>query len=248
MKSRFIDPLAKSRWLTTGWTLQELIAPLSVIFLENSWDEIETKSSLQGLLSDITGINRDMFFGGSLETFSIAQRMSWASKLQTTRLEGFAYKLQPHGYIQRQNTNTLRKRRASLNRQLEEIMKALDHCSIFAWKSENSFGYDGLLARSPAAFTTGGNIIYWKIFSGPFTVTNKGIRLDLSLMVDGKYGYYLDMLARGGLKNHDMPYGQYLAFLDCRDLHHPDMLLGIWLRDLSNPEEGLERFGIGKLG
>jgi hypothetical protein len=36
----------KSRWFTRGWTLQELIAPLSVIFLDSEWKEIGTKSNL----------------------------------------------------------------------------------------------------------------------------------------------------------------------------------------------------------
>jgi hypothetical protein len=35
-----------SRWFTRGWTLQELIAPLLVIFLDSEWKEIGTKSNL----------------------------------------------------------------------------------------------------------------------------------------------------------------------------------------------------------
>lgn len=36
----------RTRWLTRGWTLQELIAPLSVIFYSKEWSELGTKSSL----------------------------------------------------------------------------------------------------------------------------------------------------------------------------------------------------------
>ena len=33
-----------SKWWTRGWTLQELLAPSSVIFYDQSWNEIGTKS------------------------------------------------------------------------------------------------------------------------------------------------------------------------------------------------------------
>jgi hypothetical protein len=37
---------SKSRWFTRGWTLQELIAPSTLIFLDQKWQEMGTKSSL----------------------------------------------------------------------------------------------------------------------------------------------------------------------------------------------------------
>ncbi|KAH8665740.1 heterokaryon incompatibility protein-domain-containing protein [Tricladium varicosporioides] len=80
-----------SRWFTRGWTLQELIAPLSVIFLDNEWQEIGTKPDLQEEISEITGIPGDFLLGDDLRHASIAQRMSWASKRETTRIEDLAY-------------------------------------------------------------------------------------------------------------------------------------------------------------
>jgi hypothetical protein len=47
---------AQSRWFTRGWTLQELLAPESVIFYWRDWTVYGTKTSLQDAISHITGI------------------------------------------------------------------------------------------------------------------------------------------------------------------------------------------------
>ena len=40
------DDFIGSRWFTRGWTLQELLAPTSVVFYDKDWIEIGTKRSL----------------------------------------------------------------------------------------------------------------------------------------------------------------------------------------------------------
>lgn len=82
---------AKSRWFTRGWTLQELIAPSSVEFYGKYWKEIGMKLSLQNQVSATTGLPVDTLKFSDMENFSIAQRMSWASKRQKTRIEDRAY-------------------------------------------------------------------------------------------------------------------------------------------------------------
>ena len=67
-----------SRWFTRGWTLQELIAPSTVIFFDEEWKELGTKASLRQEVSNRTRIPVDILSGdGDLEKFSIAQRMSY---------------------------------------------------------------------------------------------------------------------------------------------------------------------------
>ncbi|KAF5341515.1 hypothetical protein D9758_012585 [Tetrapyrgos nigripes] len=39
------------RWFTRGWTLQELLAPKDVVFLDNSWKRIGTRWSLRDIVS-----------------------------------------------------------------------------------------------------------------------------------------------------------------------------------------------------
>jgi hypothetical protein len=79
----------KSRWFTRGWTLQELIAPRDVVFLNWDWEEIGRKNSLRRLLSIITGIQHQFLF--NFEDASVAQKMLWVSGRETTRIEDLAY-------------------------------------------------------------------------------------------------------------------------------------------------------------
>jgi hypothetical protein len=78
-----------SRWFQRGWTLQELLAPRTVVFFAKDWEAIGTKASLQGAITDITGI----LLMSDPGEISIAKRMSWAAGRQTTRVEDRAYSL-----------------------------------------------------------------------------------------------------------------------------------------------------------
>ncbi|KAI1302039.1 hypothetical protein F5Y03DRAFT_396698 [Xylaria venustula] len=83
--------LAKARWVTRGWTLQELIAPPEIVFYSNTWQHLGTRSELSYHLATVTGIDEPFLTGRSLDKASIAQRMSWAAKRKTAREEDIAY-------------------------------------------------------------------------------------------------------------------------------------------------------------
>jgi ankyrin repeat protein len=178
-RTRAIGPeFSKARWFTRGWTLQELIAPSTVIFLDQKWQEIGTKSSLQQVISEITGIPTNILLGGNLEGASVAQRMSWASKRKTTRDEDLAYCLM--GMFGINMPLLYGEGERAFTRLQEEIMKVSDDHSLFAWKSSEKQG--GLLATSPAAFVNSGEVIPFNpssTLSGAITVNNKGIHLKL---------------------------------------------------------------------
>src|SRR5271168_851945 len=128
------------------------------------------------MISEITGIPTNILLGGDVEGASVAQRMSWASKRKTTRVEDLAYCLMGMFGI---NMPLLygEGERAFIRLQ-EEIIKVSDDHSLFAWKSFAN--HDGLLASSPAAFLDSGNIIPFnpsRTLSGAITVNNKGIHL-----------------------------------------------------------------------
>ncbi|CAN8098101.1 unnamed protein product [Discula destructiva] len=92
----FINEMAfsRSRWFTRGWTLQELLAPRELEFYAQDWTELGTKWSLYEQLTAITSVPRDILLGkGSLGDHSVAERMSWASNRETTRVEDMAYSL-----------------------------------------------------------------------------------------------------------------------------------------------------------
>lgn len=82
-----------SRWFTRGWTLQELLAPASVQFFSQEGKLLGDKKSLERRIHDITGISVQALQGNCLSQFSVAQRLSWAGKRQTTRKEDAAYSL-----------------------------------------------------------------------------------------------------------------------------------------------------------
>ncbi|KAH6664093.1 heterokaryon incompatibility protein-domain-containing protein, partial [Halenospora varia] len=168
----------ESRWFTRGWTLQELIAPLSVIFLDGEWQEIGTKANLQRDISEITGIPASFLLGDDLRHASVAQRMSWASKRETTRTEDLAYCLM--GLFGIYMPMLYGEGERAFIRLQEEIMRVSDDHSLFAWRSIEEHG--GILANSPAAFDNSGNIIPVSpafATSSPSTLSSRGIHLSL---------------------------------------------------------------------
>jgi hypothetical protein len=88
---RVRDVFAGSKWWTRGWTLQEFLAPGVVIFLASDWTEIGTRTSLRKIIPTICGVHEDALEGEKWRDFSVAQKMSWASQRNTTRLEDRAY-------------------------------------------------------------------------------------------------------------------------------------------------------------
>ena len=78
-----------SRWFRRGWTLQELLAPRKLVFFNRTWVELGTRTDLWPFVSMTTGIRGEVGW----EVASVAQKMSWASKRETTRSEDRAYSL-----------------------------------------------------------------------------------------------------------------------------------------------------------
>jgi hypothetical protein len=84
--------LQKSRWFKRGWTLQELIAPRDVEFLDANWTHFASKENMSAVISDITRICRDaLAMGFEPSRYCAATRMSWAALRATAREEDQAY-------------------------------------------------------------------------------------------------------------------------------------------------------------
>ena len=80
-----------SAWFTRGWTLQELIAPLSVEFFSREGLRIGDKTSLDQLLHTITSIPLAALRNCLLNQFSTSERMRWAENRVTTEEEDIVY-------------------------------------------------------------------------------------------------------------------------------------------------------------
>ncbi|KAH7327561.1 vegetative incompatibility protein HET-E-1 [Rhexocercosporidium sp. MPI-PUGE-AT-0058] len=92
-RSSWEPAFRKSRWFTRGWTLQELIAPVSVEFFSKEGVRLGTRKSLEHDIHHITGLPLTVLRGTPLSNFSISERLSWVEKRKTTRKEDKAYSL-----------------------------------------------------------------------------------------------------------------------------------------------------------
>lgn len=204
---------ANSRWFRRGWTLQELIGPSDLVFFSREWIEIGTKSTLSKELAKITGISVGILADANLlESASIAKRMSWASHRATTRVEDIAYCLM--GIFDVNMPLLYGEGEKAFIRLQEEIMKHSDDQSLFAW-TDSTAPADrpyGLLAESPMHFLNSGNIRPYREgeVSAPFSMSNKGLRIEIHLTPDGE----------------DL----YVAALDCPVPPDYEGWLGIYLK------------------
>ena len=80
-----------SGWFTRGWTLQELIAPVSVEFFSCEGHRIGDRVSLDQLLHDITGIPLAALRNCPLHEFSTSERRRWVENRRTKEEEDIVY-------------------------------------------------------------------------------------------------------------------------------------------------------------
>lgn len=217
---------ATSRWFGRGWTLQELIAPSSLIFFSEHWEPIGTKSTLYSNLSKITGIDLDVLIGTrSLDSISVANKMSWASRRQTGRPEDIAYCLM--GLFNVNMPMLYGEGDKAFLRLQEEIMKYSDDQSLFAWQDPNAFqgSYHGLLAKHPKNFFNSRNIVPYRDWEArtPFSMSNRGLCIELHL---SRYSYVQDI---------------YVAALDCPAPDNFEGFLGIYLKRISSGDRQYAR-------
>jgi DNA polymerase III delta prime subunit len=80
-----------SAWFTRGWTLQELIAPVSVEFFSSEGRRIGDKTSLDLLIHEITNIPLAALHNCPLDQFPTSERERWAENRKTTEAEDTVY-------------------------------------------------------------------------------------------------------------------------------------------------------------
>ena len=213
-----------SEWFRRGWTLQELLAPARMLFLDRDWAPIGNKQSLSSHISTAAHIAREHLF--DFATASVAQKMSWASQRMTTRVEDEAYSLfglfgihMPLLYGEGKN--------AFLRLQLE-ILKISDDVSILAW--------DGLpsrnaLAESIADFSHAERIKPTLDISYQPTLqmTSRGLVAEVMLYTDSNGGTFIP------LNVHDIWSGSLALKLDVTTdgRYQRSSLLRNWNHDLA---------------
>ncbi|KAK7464404.1 hypothetical protein VKT23_006568 [Stygiomarasmius scandens] len=187
-KESYLDPKSEfrhCRWFSRGWTLQELLAPAYVVFLDHGWEKIGTKYSLRDVISAITSIPCRVLEDGDVGRFSIAQRMSWAAKRKTTKPEDQAYSLMGIFGVNMSPIYGEGGVKAFMRLQ-QEIIKLSDDRSIFAWIAPpGETEPRGLFAMSPYEFRASGAVSILKAdFLGNksfFSFHNNGLHIQLPL-------------------------------------------------------------------
>lgn len=163
------NSLEHSRWFRRGWTLQDLLAPREFIFFDKCWREFGTRHDLSEITQAVTSIDarllrRDPEIGEPaprserIANLSVATRMSWAAKRETTREEDLAYCLL--GIFGINMPMLYGERSRAFKRLQEEIMKMSGDASLLAWDYSGTWiplhhsgpDRDGLLASHPRLY------------------------------------------------------------------------------------------------
>ncbi|KAI1133954.1 HET-domain-containing protein [Hypoxylon sp. FL0543] len=178
------DTFTKSRWFTRGWTLQELLAPSKVIFLDSHWAVLGDRSELACTISEVTRIHIEALKDRStIYDYSIAQRMSWAADRETSRQEDIAYCLL--GIFDINMPLLYGEGQKAFTRLQQEIIRVSNDQSILAWDMQcsDTCPWTSALAHSPAEFRFCDSIVKnSEIQRKTYSVTNLGIHIKTSLI------------------------------------------------------------------
>ena len=191
-------------WFSRGWTLQELIAPNNVQFLNKEWKSIGDKRTLAPALREIAGVPEHILIHGLCGNRPcVAQIISWASRRTTSRVEDRAYSLM--GLLDVNMPLLYGEGKKAFHRLQLEIIRASNDLSIFAWGRSDRTG--SILADDPSFF---GDCVRMELMGhdeflrflkeedvpeeeldsiedrlGTFPITNRGIQIWLPLCGSG---------------------------------------------------------------
>ena len=209
-----------SRWFDRGWTLQELIAPPAAEFYDCDWKHIQNKSHSLADLCSKTGVPEDVLSGRTSPTqCSVAQRMSWAARRETTRVEDRAYSLL--GIFDVSMPQIYGEREKAFQRLQRAISQQSKDESIFAWSmglEEDEKTYTGLFATSPLSYIHCNDVISTPGSTG-FVETNGELSMTLKTFPHSMNTFY--------------------ATLNCTHMAHPDSRIAILLARLPADNEYL---------
>jgi len=217
--------ISQSRWFTRGWTLQELIAPLSLQFLDRQWNHLGSRENLMHVITRTTGIPTQVCLDASSTThFSVAQKMSWAANRRTTRPEDMAYSLL--GIFGVNIPILYGEGSKSFIRLQEEIIRVSSDHSIFAWEGldDAELQVGSVLAEHPSAFARSTKI-----------VLDSERRQELCVLS------FRSLLMRLPVITPKLPWkhekGLYaIALLPCKSTDDPLRLLGLPLTKLASEQ------------
>ena len=176
-------------WFTRGWTLQELLAPRRIRFYGKYWTPINWQghvwtndkldSELMEAIEKVTMIPQDDLKGFTPSCSRVYEKMNWASKRRTTRIEDRAYCLL--GIFDLTMSISYGEGSWAFHRLMEVILQRCGESGIFAWSGEAS-PYSLAIPASPACYMKDLRTVERKLGlteSVTFTVTKDGLDAEL---------------------------------------------------------------------
>ncbi|KAI1262331.1 heterokaryon incompatibility protein-domain-containing protein [Xylariaceae sp. FL1019] len=196
----------RSRWFTRGWTLQELLAPKLMTFFSQEWRRLGDRSDpwLLPIISNATLIEVPYLTGHSqLNMASVAKKMSWLSRRETTREEDIAYCML--GIFEVNMPLLYGEGMRAFLRLQEEIIKISSDHSLFCWSFDESVpsNWVSILAPTPHVFRKSAEYVR-KDLLDPLTVysmTNLGLSIQLPIINTLTHAL---VLLNAGLAQQDM--------------------------------------------
>ncbi|USW58322.1 Putative heterokaryon incompatibility [Septoria linicola] len=187
----FHPEIGRSKWFTRGWTLQELIAPSNLFFYSQEWALLGSKADLGLALEAASKVPLAVLQGSRVPSqYSIADRMSWAARRQTTRSEDEAYCLLGLFDVSVPMLYGEGGLKAFSHLQEAILKTSVDH-SILLWNPLHPWDTWLVFAPSPAHFQhipanaskKLGHVVRSASFDDePFEITTLGVRIRLPVL------------------------------------------------------------------
>ena len=177
----------QSTWFKRSWTLQELMAPISLVFFNSNFQPIGTRNTLSFLITKATEIPLE-FLRGDVTSRSqttaacVAERMRWASNRDATRIEDKAYSML--GLFQVNLPLLYGEGHRAFRRLQMEIIKETNDESILAWMPNRAMIPDMTwpilsLETNMFSYVRAANCALFE--RKHYEVTNMGLRFTLPL-------------------------------------------------------------------
>ncbi|KAG1756010.1 heterokaryon incompatibility protein-domain-containing protein [Suillus lakei] len=190
-KSTTIEDILLDEWTARGWTLQELLAPFYIKFFNKYWIPMtddsndkrkESTTKILQTLETATGIPRhEIYWQFNPGPFKVDERMAWAAKRKTTRVEDVAYSLMGIFDVSLQIAYGEGGDRAFC-RLIEAIMQAGDP-SVLNWKGTAAKHHTSdAIPRSPRSFLNRRELKLASSGRLEMTMTGLGLRVPLVIL------------------------------------------------------------------
>ncbi|KAG1892775.1 heterokaryon incompatibility protein-domain-containing protein [Suillus subluteus] len=190
-KSTTIKDILLDEWTERGWTLQELLAPFYIKFFNKYWTPMtndsndkrkEATTEILQTLEKATGVpHHEIYWQFNPGPSKVDERMAWAARRKTTRVEDVAYSLMGIFDVSLQIAYGEGGDRAFC-RLIEAIMQAGDP-SVLNWKGAAAKHHTSdAIPRSPRSFLDRREL---KLASGgrlEMTMTGLGLRMHLVIV------------------------------------------------------------------